>query len=206
MHKKATTRDIKNQQTRQLILDTADQLFREHRYEDVTIKDICQACGVSIGSFYHHFNSKEQLVELYYQHFDKYLEQFLPTLESLDAMEALRALVSHEMNYLEGNITYPTQICVMQLLSEGDSFNQDARTYYRCMRVVTRKLIQEKVVTGIAPETLNATLIRCTRGVLYDWCLHRGSYQLREQAIGDVYALVCGLGHFSELMENKHNL
>jgi AcrR family transcriptional regulator len=44
------------------ILDVGAQLFSEHGYEAVSLRDICEAAGVSKGAIYHHFLSKEHLL------------------------------------------------------------------------------------------------------------------------------------------------
>ncbi len=43
------------------LLDAAQNVFRAKGYAAATIDDICQAAGVTKGSFFHHFKSKEEL-------------------------------------------------------------------------------------------------------------------------------------------------
>ena len=45
----------------------AVSLFYAHGYERTTIDDICKACGVTKGSFYHHFGAKEELLPYIYK-------------------------------------------------------------------------------------------------------------------------------------------
>lgn len=45
--------------------EKAIELFREKGYENVSVGMICDACGVSSGSFYHHFSSKDELISHY---------------------------------------------------------------------------------------------------------------------------------------------
>jgi len=47
--------------TRQSLLDTALNFFTLVGYEAATVAAICQSSGVSNGSFFHHFGSKEGL-------------------------------------------------------------------------------------------------------------------------------------------------
>ena len=47
--------------TRQLILDTAAMLFHTQSYSDVGVAMICKEAGVSKGSFFHFFPSKQDL-------------------------------------------------------------------------------------------------------------------------------------------------
>jgi len=48
--------------TKQRLLNTAQDLFYARSYEDVGVQEICQQAGVKKGSFYHFFPSKRDLV------------------------------------------------------------------------------------------------------------------------------------------------
>lgn len=52
--------------TRRQILDTALELFREHGFEQTTIRDIAGRAGLSLGAAYYYFKSKEAIVGAYY--------------------------------------------------------------------------------------------------------------------------------------------
>lgn len=47
----------KGDKTRNLILDKATELFIKKGYSAVTMKDVCEATGLSRGGLYRHFNS-----------------------------------------------------------------------------------------------------------------------------------------------------
>ena len=48
---------------KQEILSTAEELFCRKGYEQTSIQDIIDRLNTSKGSFYHHFTSKESLLE-----------------------------------------------------------------------------------------------------------------------------------------------
>lgn len=56
----------KPQQTRDIILSTALLLFTERGYFATSIHDIRRLAGISIGSIYHHFGSKESIARAIY--------------------------------------------------------------------------------------------------------------------------------------------
>jgi AcrR family transcriptional regulator len=58
----------KGERTRQHIVDTALELFRERGYEATTMRAIATAAGVSVGNAYYYFPSKQHLVQAYYDH------------------------------------------------------------------------------------------------------------------------------------------
>lgn len=43
------------------LLDAALRLIRTKGYSATRVEDICEAAGVTKGSFFHHFDSKEEL-------------------------------------------------------------------------------------------------------------------------------------------------
>ena len=53
----------KTEQKRQLILDSARNVFAEKGYKAVTMKDIVDACEISRGGLYLYFDSTKQLFE-----------------------------------------------------------------------------------------------------------------------------------------------
>jgi AcrR family transcriptional regulator len=52
--------------TRGAIIDAALRLFREHGYDATTMRAIAAEAGVSVGNAYYYFESKEQLVQGFY--------------------------------------------------------------------------------------------------------------------------------------------
>ena len=57
----------RGEQTKQLIVETAMRLFREHGYEQTTMRAIAREAGVSVGNAYYYFASKEHLIQAFYE-------------------------------------------------------------------------------------------------------------------------------------------
>lgn len=59
-------RSAKAEGTRAAIVGAAQELFREHGYEGTTMRAVADTAGVSLGSAYYYFASKEHLVQGFY--------------------------------------------------------------------------------------------------------------------------------------------
>jgi TetR/AcrR family transcriptional repressor of nem operon len=53
---------IQAEQNRQTVINVASQLFREHGFDGIGLKDLMKAAGLTQGAFYKQFASKDDLV------------------------------------------------------------------------------------------------------------------------------------------------
>ena len=87
--KKKQTKTPKGDQTKALILETALDMFREHGYEQTTMRVIAQKAGVSLGNAYYYFHSKEHLIQAFYQRLhEAHLAESQPVLEKERTLKA----------------------------------------------------------------------------------------------------------------------
>ena len=59
----AMARNKYPEETQRKILDVSFRLFTEKGYDHTTIQDIVDALGMSKGAVYHHFKSKEDILD-----------------------------------------------------------------------------------------------------------------------------------------------
>ena len=83
----------RGQATRQRLVSVAEKLFTERGYEATSIEDILNEAGISRGALYHHFDSKETVLEAVLQQIEAEVAQ--ATVEASrgarDPAAALRA-------------------------------------------------------------------------------------------------------------------
>ena len=94
-----------SEETRRQILDTALGLFREHGFEETTIRDIAGGAGLSLGAAYYYFKSKEAIVGAYYdyvqeEHLTRAREAFA---RGGDLRERLRAALHTKIDIMQGD-------------------------------------------------------------------------------------------------------
>ena len=85
----------KGNKTKQHICNEAYKLFAENGYKNVTMKDICEAAGLSRGGLYRHYESTEQIFLEITKGFMEQKNIFLEKMEkNVSAVEILNEMLS----------------------------------------------------------------------------------------------------------------
>ncbi|OEH92588.1 TetR/AcrR family transcriptional regulator [Bacillus solimangrovi] len=105
--------------TDELLLDAALSIFHEKGYHLTRVSDIVKQAGVSQGTFYLYFKSKE---EIYAKLVDQFLERILLSLEELsiqleplDDVDGKKELIYHTFRFFYenrkmANLTFTNQV------------------------------------------------------------------------------------------------
>lgn len=96
------------------LLDAALHVIRAKGYAATTVDDICQAAGVTKGSFFHHFKSKDELAVAAAGHFSAMAEGLFaaaPYHEAQDPLERLLGYVDFRASILGGEL--PEYTCLL---------------------------------------------------------------------------------------------
>ena len=100
---------LRGEETRNRILDSAQERFARDGFDVAGIAEICQAAGVSKGAFYHHFTSKQalflELLQRWLSGLDAQLRQILAQQPSVpDALRALAATGHQVFEVADGRL------------------------------------------------------------------------------------------------------
>jgi TetR/AcrR family transcriptional regulator, cholesterol catabolism regulator len=92
---KRKTRTYNPEQTRADIVRAALSLFEQKGYHGTSVGEIAERAGITKGAFYHHFGSKEELLQLIHDEFSAYQEETIRVAldRGDDPREQLRQLV-----------------------------------------------------------------------------------------------------------------
>lgn len=185
--KELTSRDIQSRKTKNRIIESANNLFTTKSYEDVKITDICKSAGVSVGAFYHYFTSKEDIINDAYNDFDAEVKEMMGSKTFDSRFEAILFLLYYQVKaigdkgYVFGTCYFKNQLTT----KEKNILNKDRYFYKQLLEEVT-SAIGNREIHYESAEKLTDFLLRITRGSIYDWCLHKGGYDLIEQTTEDV--------------------
>lgn len=183
-------------QTQRKLLDTAIRLARQKSYETITVQEICAAAGVSTGSFYHQFGSKDGLVRKAYQRIDWLLtEESIARWDELPPIEALDELLRRYVLYIQQEVGPVIAQYYKALLSSppGPRYDLD-RPYCREIRRILARAEEQGLITDrLDPEELTSAVMRIVRGLLFDWAIQGADYDLMEHYQRDFQIFIRGL-------------
>jgi AcrR family transcriptional regulator len=195
MKEKPTQRARQAIETRRRIYENALILFRERDLEDVTIAEICRTANISTGHFYNHFDSKEALLLASYPAFDDFVRDEFSKRNFEDNISAIKSIVREQSSVavkLGSGLT--SQIMKLQLRLQGKYVVEGNRFYHTYMK----KLVWDAATSGEFRSDIDAgevadMILRLVRGVLFDWGVRGGEYDLQEKVQTDLCVLLDGL-------------
>jgi AcrR family transcriptional regulator len=118
------------------LLDCAQRLFLTRGYERTTVNDVIAETGLSKGAFYHHYRSKEDLLEAVAARFAGEAAGFIEVLrdEQADALARLNQMLSLGREWKRGRIAELRAMFVTLLEP------QNAPLYHRIVGAVSAVL------------------------------------------------------------------
>src|SRR5437899_7635717 len=107
-------RESSRHESKTKILDAALYVIRAKGYSATRIEDICAAAGLTKGSFFHHFKSKEELALAAAAHFSAKTDAVFATASyqtATDPLERLLGYVDFRIAILQGSL--PEFTCLL---------------------------------------------------------------------------------------------
>lgn len=170
-------------QTRRAIIKASLKLFKKNGYYPTAVKDIADEAGVTKGAFYHHFETKEDVLLLIHQDYlDYQLEAIRQVLDQGgSAKDRLAGIIA---SILEALGKYHENVAIFfqeRRFLSGPKF-EDVRVKREQLEDSFRALVEEGVANGEfrkdldVPVTCLALIGMCAWS--YQWYSPRGRLQL----------------------------
>lgn len=167
----------KSKETKERIFRAAKSILQRNGYEDLSIKNICEEAGVSNGSFYHHFKTKDDLLSYYIEDQPSINPDLLDLPKNAD--EAKIAIIHVYLNYVE----YCRELGVEFMSGYYDTKNQALNPASRTERpypiVTVQTYVERAMADGIIKvnveiEAFTTDIRMIVIGNVFEWCLREG--------------------------------
>ena len=138
---------IKSRETRAKIFQAAKRILQKQGYEQLSIKNICEEAGVSNGSFYHHFKTKDDLLSYYIEEQPSINPDLLDTPE--DADEAKIGIIHIYLNYAQYCRELGVEFMSIFYTPRNQALNPTIRTERPYPILTVENYLRKAIDTGI---------------------------------------------------------
>ena len=182
------TRKEKAASTKRKIFETAVRLIKENGYNNVTISEMCRAAGVAKGSFYVHYNSKEDIVQVsYYKDMGEYIHRnytaFLDDHPNVSYNERIIYFMNLELEFAEYagyEITCLAYTLNLGTCLPGPSEHLIKREFSKILYDTIQKN-SGKNISALSSDEIFHYFESVIRGLMATWCFSNNSFSIVEQ-------------------------
>lgn len=189
---KKSNRKVKADETKMKVYETAKQLFTEYGFENVSVDSIVEAAGVSKGTFYVHFDSKDSLIMAYIiESVNKVDLTYKAYIDSFDAKTPVSdILISFAVKIADviissfsyDNMKTVYQIQLTKTLDTNEITSYNRKIYKIFDDLITRGIEREEFKPEIAVDTYAKHFLIALRGLTYEWCIRYPDFDFRKEA------------------------
>ena len=167
-------------ETRTIIIKAAEELFKQKDYEDISIREICQLAGISIGAFYRHIGSKEQLFKIF--HIQLGTEALKILFERTDSKTPLEKIPIVLNIYVDFMIYFGYKFVkyFLSLSLENEAFANPPGAIHTFLRdYITEASKNGDLNSKYNIDYIFNALYSSLRGAAFNWCISSGKTDVR---------------------------
>ena len=180
---KLSKQQKKSKETKDRIFRAAKEILQQNGYEALSIKHICDVAGVSNGSFYHHFKSKDDLLSYHVEEQPSIDPELLdiPT----DKEDAKEAIVGVYLNYASYCDVLGVDFIAGYYHTKNEALNPDIRTERPYPIVTVQKYLEKAVAANaiqlkLSIEEVVTDIRMLVIGNAFEWALRNGEVNMKE--------------------------
>jgi len=172
-----TNRKEQAEETKNRIYTSAIELMEEKGFGNFTIADISKKAGVSVGAFYHYFDSKNDILAEIFYRADVYFSTHV--VNSLSKRCIPEQIVEYFDYYAKFNVASGVETTQQLFNPKIKFFIEEGRPMLEILENLIRKGQEKNEIRGDADaKELVRYLLVMARGVVFEWSLYDGNYDL----------------------------
>jgi len=167
-----TSRQLHAEWMRLQIQQIVFEMARTKTLDQVRIKEICAAAGISMGNFYQYFSCKEEAMIYSYQYIDeKWKEEGFESIpDGFD--RTIRIVDTHLETMTSEPVCFITQLYISQLKFYDGYFFDKNRYICRALADALREAQEAgKVTDRYEAADLAVKILNFSRGMVYNYCI-----------------------------------
>lgn len=181
-------KQVKTLETKERIYKATDDILKKKGFAYLTVTNICKVAGVSNGTFFYHFKTKDDLLSYYI--FDKFAEYRIKT--GFSSKVADLPFDSRIIQYYSQWATYMNEIGIEFFTSFYHTKNRclDVRRFDKrvpsAMWNYPITCLEEAKENGLIKDEIpvlhiSEVLATIMKGVAFDWCLSEDAFDMGDR-------------------------
>lgn len=180
---KLSKQQQKSKETKDRIFRAAKDILQQNGYEALSIKHICDVAGVSNGSFYHHFKSKDDLLSYHVEEQPSIDPELLDIPSDKEA--AKEAIVGVYLNYAAYCDVLGVDFIAGYYHTKNEALNPDIRTERPYPIVTVQKYLEKAVAANavqlkLSIEEVVTDIRMLVIGNAFEWALRNGEVDMKK--------------------------
>jgi AcrR family transcriptional regulator len=170
---------------RQTIIDATIALIKREGADAITVRHVVEETGLSIGTFYHHFRNKDDLMMYFVREesFDGFALQTPPEHFSDRVCELYFHLIDRYLalgeEFMKSFYTTGNQALSAYMCEENGTF-ADGTVMARCEQEAKAAMETGILKAGSDAHELSMDVCTIVKGSVFEWALSGGKMDIRE--------------------------
>lgn len=180
---------------RQKIIDATVALIKRQGADSITVRNVLEEADLSIGTFYHHFQNKDDLLMYFVR------EAPFDTCELQTPMEQFPERICELYFYLIDRYMALGEDFMRQFYTTGNKALSaymgeveggfaDGTVMARCQREAELAMTQGILKADVDAHTISKDICTIVKGCVFEWVLSEGSMDIKE-ALVRIVKLYC---------------
>lgn len=193
----------KSMETKKKIYQSAEQLFRENDFANVSVDAIVEKAGISKGAFYVHFDSKDSLISAFIEDavakvdvaYKTILASFSDDTPTSDIIFALLDIIAYNIMEVFG-YSLIKNACLIQLNRTHNAevmlcFKREIYETFR--KLFSRGFERKEFKTDKSLDAITDIFATEVRGLIFEWCARYPEFDLKEHLRDHFEILLAGI-------------
>ena len=170
---------------KQKLIDTAVELIKKYGADTITVRSVCEEAGLSIGTFYHHFQNKDDLLMYFVR--EASFDTFVLETPLEDVAGRICELYMHLIDryltlgeeFMKSFYTTGNKALSAYMGQENGCF-ADGTVMARCERELIDAREQGFLEKDADPHQLSMDICTIVKGCVFEWALDDGRMDIAE--------------------------
>jgi AcrR family transcriptional regulator len=170
---------------KQKLIDTTVELIKKYGADTLTVRSVCEEAGLSIGTFYHHFQNKDDLLMYFVR--EASFDSFVLETPLEDVAGRICELYMHLIDryltlgeeFMKSFYTTGNKALSAYMGQENGCF-ADGTVMARCERELIDAREQGFLKKDADPHQLSMDICTIVKGCVFEWALDDGRMDIAE--------------------------